>query len=209
MRAHPLILGAWALNLVWVASLVVAPYTLDPGTVRGLDGRANVVDYGDRWGQLPWFAGAVYALGDLNCHQMESRSWILHGNQMPVDARMTGGFFAATLTLPFVLGLPHLPRTRDQLAQLLPRFVRGRLSNPTRRSWFLVGFCAITMLPAVLDVSLQFMGDYESTNPRRAWTGAFLGGGLAVLVGVCVKSLLAPLSVENVSRGGGPVAPLR
>lgn len=192
MRANTLILVGWTLNFVWVASLFIAPYTIAPETVRGLDGRANMVDYGERWAELPWFAGAVYAFGDLNCHQMEHRSWILNGNQMPVDARMTAGFVGAMLALPFLLILTELPRMRDQLAQLVPVRLRGRLSTPARRLWFLVAFCAIMLGPAFVDLGIQF-GGIQSTNLRRAATGILMGAGLALLAGSCIKTLLAPL----------------
>ncbi len=192
MRANTLILVGWTLNFVCVASLFIAPYTIEPGTVRGLDGRANMVDYGERWAELPWFAGAVYAFGDLNCHQMEYRSWILNGNQMPVDARMVAGFVGAMLALPFLLLVSELPRMRDQIAQLVPMHFRGRLSTPARRLGFLVAFCVLTLGPAVLDLGFQF-GGIESTNLRRALTGMLMGASLALLAGSCIKMLLAPL----------------
>ncbi|HEX9815440.1 MAG TPA: DUF2085 domain-containing protein [Candidatus Thermoplasmatota archaeon] len=199
MRANTLLLVGWIFNFVWVASLFVAPYTLDPGTVRGLDGRANVVDYGERWSDLPWFAGAVYAFGDLNCHQMEHRSWILNGNQMPVDARMTAGFVGAALALPFLLLLVELPRMRDQVAQLVPAKLRPRLSTPKRRLWFFIALCAVTLGPAIVDLALQF-GGVESTNARRTVTGLLMGAGLALVAGSCIKMLLAPLPVVRPTR---------
>lgn len=199
MRANTWILVGWALNFAWVASLFVAPYTLEPGTVRGLDGRANAVDYGEQWATMSWFPRTVYALGDLNCHQMESRSWILNGNQMPVDARMLAGFVGAAFALPVVLLLKELPRMRDQASQLIPQGLRSYLSSPTRRLAFLLILCAATVGPALIDLAFQFAG-VESTNVRRSVTGCLMGAGLALVLGICLKSLLAPMPAMSSTR---------
>lgn len=196
MRGKTLLVSLWVVSAAWLAGLLYAPLTIAPGSVGGLDGRANVMDYGVRWADLPGFASVVYAIGDFTCHQMASRSWSLNGNQLPVDVRMTAAFFGAVIGLPLALLLPALPRVRDELSFVLPRPWRPWFGTPTRRLALLAVAWALVALPAALDVGAQLATAYESTNTRRAWTGLWLGTGASFLVGVLFDSLLAP---------GGPV----
>ncbi len=66
---------------------VAAPIILPYGTMTSLDGDPGILDGG--WeGHGAW--GIIYALGDLMCHQDESRSFILNGSQMPMCMREIG-----------------------------------------------------------------------------------------------------------------------
>lgn len=189
MNGKQLLLALWTVCAAWIFALVAAPMTLDPGTVNGLEGHANMIDYAPTWRGLPAFAAAVYTLGDLMCHQMESRSWLVNGNQLPVDSRMMAAFFGAVMLLPFALLVPPLPRARDESVQILPIQFRRRLNTPARRGLFLAFLWAAAVLPAAVDVALQLATGYESTNLRRAWTGFILGGGTAFLTGLVLDSL--------------------
>lgn len=170
----------------------MAPLTLEPGTVRGLHGGANVIDYPERWNELPWHAAAAYAFGDLNCHQIESRSLLLNGNQLPVDARLTAAFIAANLGLLAVLRLPSRPRARDEALEFLPRSARIKVRTPMQRMLLYQGILALAVLPSAFDVFVQYATSYESTNALRLVTGALLGFFGALWVGVLFDSLLAP-----------------
>lgn len=63
---------------------VLTPLLSEPGAYLGLDGRPSVIDH--QWG-LP---SAIYAVGDLLCHQMQGRSLMLNGSQLPFCARCFG-----------------------------------------------------------------------------------------------------------------------
>ena len=76
-----------ALDLILVSSLFIAPATLEPHTVEGLNGNANMLDYMDKWKTMSPYHSAVYIFGDFNCHQKASRSIEVNENQMPVCAR--------------------------------------------------------------------------------------------------------------------------
>ncbi|MBI2076966.1 MAG: DUF2085 domain-containing protein [Euryarchaeota archaeon] len=190
MKGKRVVLGLWLVNLAWTLAMVATPLALPAGTVRDLHGHANVVDHD--WSRLPWVAGVVYFLGDLNCHQIAARSWELGGNQMPVDARMAAGFVAGNLGIALAFLVPTLPFIRDEAPQILPRPWRARLDSPRRRLAALIAMAAFAAAPLLLDVALQGGGLYESTNLRRAWTGALFGLGVGYLVAVLFDSLMAP-----------------
>ena len=66
------------LDLVLVVSLFLAPVTLEPGTVRHLDGRPNAMDYQENWKEMGPFHLVIYSFGDFNCHQKEERTIIIN-----------------------------------------------------------------------------------------------------------------------------------
>ncbi len=73
--------GAFALLMV------AAPFMAPPGAFRGLDGTPCMIDGG--W-EGHGIASALYALGDVLCHQEEGRCLMLNGSQMPVCVRDLG-----------------------------------------------------------------------------------------------------------------------
>lgn len=191
-------------NLAWTLALVFAPLSLPAGTVAGIDGHANLVDHADRWAELPTFQRFVYAAGDLQCHQIGSRSWSLGGNQMPVDVRMFAGFLFGNAGFAWALSRPASWRYRDAAAQILPLRFRGRLDSPQRRLAALVILWGFAAAPMLVDVGAQLASSYESTNLNRLLTGALLGVVGGFLVGAMLRSLMlggpAPSSTPA-SRG--------
>lgn len=188
-----LVVGFLLLNAVWTFAMLVAPYTLSDGTVRGLHGRSNVLDYSALWRSLPWYAAATYAFGDINCHQMESRSLLLNGNQLPVDARMTAMFIAANLGLLAVLLVPQLARARDEAVFLVPARWRAAWQTPRARGLLLALLLLAGLVPTAIDGFAQLLTTYESTNALRLLTGAFLGFFGALWTGLVFDSLVSPL----------------
>ncbi len=135
--------------------LILAPYLEPPGTVYlGNDGAANVIDHRDIIDNMSNpVARAVYFFGDWECHQHASRSFFLHGNQMPVCARCTSIFLFMGLTAVALV------------------FFRVRISM----IWIM-----LLIIPMVLDGGIQLVTPYESTNLMRFITGA-LAGAASVL----------------------------
>ena len=85
-RARLLVAGCLVSGAI-LALMLLSPLLSHYGAFRGLDGSPGFIDGG--WeGEGP--AGIAYLLGDLFCHQEESRSLFLNGSQMPVCARDTG-----------------------------------------------------------------------------------------------------------------------
>ncbi len=65
-------------------AFVIAPLAAPYGSYLGLDGTPGFVDHS--WG----LTDVAYLLGDFLCHQMEDRSFIINGSQMPVCVRDFG-----------------------------------------------------------------------------------------------------------------------
>lgn len=200
------------LGLILVLSIFIAPATMEPGTVRHLDARANAMDYQDEWKELSPFHAVVYSFGDFNCHQKEDRTIIINDNQMPVCARDTGIFigvlFGAAILARAVVDdspahtfLSILPRKFKEL-----KFVRKRPGLTTAVLLLLM------IVPTGLDGGIQLfstMGilpfglSYESTNPTRLITGFPMG--------IAAGSLMTMLIMTLVSRrddGEQPLIPI-
>ena len=62
-----------------LALMILSPLLSPYGAFRGLDGSPGFIDGGWEGGGP---ASLAYLLGDLVCHQEESRSLILNGSQM-------------------------------------------------------------------------------------------------------------------------------
>lgn len=88
-----------------LALFVIAPFAEPHGSLAGLDGNPISPDNFDIWVSLNPLSAAAYAAGDILCHQMESRSFMLNGSQMPVcsrDASALAGVVAGLLlSAPF------------------------------------------------------------------------------------------------------------
>ncbi|MDR0309587.1 MAG: DUF2085 domain-containing protein, partial [Candidatus Methanoplasma sp.] len=61
--------------------MVILPLLYSNGSFTGLDGRPGVIENLDRTAFADPLTRAVYALGDLFCHQEEGRSFIVNGSQ--------------------------------------------------------------------------------------------------------------------------------
>lgn len=195
------------LNLLWTASLFVAPFTIPPETVAGTVGGANMMDHADLWATLPPYAAVVYAFGDIQCHQLWHRSIYLNGNQMPIDARMTSmyvfanlGLVAAALATPastssqaLLNGLP--PWMRRPLARLRPEVAAGLV-------------VVVGLLPIAVDGFTQLFGWRESTNELRVITGApggFVGGLLVGAMLMAIRQL--SVDIQALRQRMAPPAP--
>ncbi|MBE6528414.1 MAG: DUF2085 domain-containing protein [Thermoplasmata archaeon] len=94
MDPNKVMMWIGAVMLIILALILITPFCYEPGTFIGLDGRASTIDrdwsgYGA--------GGIIYSLGDLVCHQEESRTLILNGNEMAIcirDLAMLIGFVA-------------------------------------------------------------------------------------------------------------------
>lgn len=77
--------------------------------------------------------------------------------------------------LPSGLAFPVCARCTGELAGMLLACCIGWLGTPPL--WVL----AVMLLPLVADGFLQLLTRYESTNPRRFWTGLLFGYALVML----------------------------
>lgn len=78
------LLAISAIVLVWS---FFAPLFCQTGTVKGLDGNVGTIDNWSLWQSLNPFSATIYVIGDFFCHQMESRVFMINGNEMPFCVR--------------------------------------------------------------------------------------------------------------------------
>lgn len=208
------LLAALVLNVAWTASLFLAPFTVPPGSfawpyaqypaVAYHLGGGNQLDYGPIWATFPWFARLVYAVGDVQCHQLWYRSIWLNGNQMPLDARMTSMYVFANLGLVAAALAPPSTSAAEIMLRAMPDRVRARLERfgPGKAAALIV---TVGLAPTAIDGFYQLFQQvthYESTNLLRVLTGApagFVGG---LLVGALLASIRA--FKEQVGGRGPP-----
>src|SRR5205807_10307773 len=90
-------------------------------------GGANLVDHENIWETFPLYARVVYTIGDAQCHQLWYRSFLLNGNQMPIDQRMTSMYLFANLGLLAAIFARPSTSTGQVMLNALPEFLRRRL----------------------------------------------------------------------------------
>ena len=169
------------LNVAWTASLFICPYTVAPGSFVHQVGGANLVDHENIWETFPLYARVVYTIGDAQCHQLWYRSFLLNGNQMPIDQRMTSMYLFANLGLLAAIFARPSTSTGQVMLNALPEFLRRRLwkFGPDRAGALVL---ALGLIPMAIDGFTQLSGRYESTPIARVLTGGLAGfvGGLLV-----------------------------
>jgi uncharacterized membrane protein len=155
------------ISMFWTLSMFLAPLTVAPGTVVGLDGGSNAYDFGHIWDKMNPYAKAVYAFGDTQCHQMSSRSYYINGNQMPMCSRCVALFLFANLGIATAMLLKPQYNLSDTVMDGFPKKFRNwvRKKNLQVLIWFLIILFAI--MPTLVDGILQIATTYESTNLKR------------------------------------------
>ncbi len=184
-RVNKVVFVIFIIVLFYTVSLFIAPLTLEPGTVEGLNGAANRIVHSHEWQDLSYYHHAVYLFSDLNCHQQHERSYTLNGNQMPVCARDVGifvGFSLGFLLMSFVRG------ARDLKDILLDTMNLDTEMSETKKTIFLIIVGAVLALPLILDGSIQLVSDYESFNAFRTFTGLLFGFGFSVFISGLILS---------------------
>jgi uncharacterized membrane protein len=157
LRALP---GYMAVNKVQAAffiavaafalATVLAPLAIPHGTVDL--GCCGVVGGDENAGEIAEIENPavrlLYQAGDVNCHQMDNRSFFLNGNQMPFCARCTAIF----------VGMP---------LGMLAFYILRRPLNPL--------VLILSLVPLGIDGLVQALTSYESSNLVRVLTGSIAG----------------------------------
>ena len=180
------------LNLVWTGSLFICPFTVPPGSFVNQVGGANLVDHEAIWETFPLYARVVYTIGDAQCHQLWYRSFMLNGNQMPIDERMTSMYLFANLGLLATIFARPSTSTGQVMLNALPEFLRRRLVRlGVDRAGALV--IAFGLIPMAIDGFTQLfkVGGYESTPLARVLTGGLAGFVGGLLVGAMLVTIRA------------------
>jgi uncharacterized membrane protein len=168
------------------ASQFIVPYIMEPGTVRHMDANANMMDHSNFWNTLTIYPRIIYYFGDFNCHQMEHRSFVINGNQMPMCARDAGIFVGLSVGLLIPIILPARETASEIILKLFPRKISHKIRRTDKRirkktgldiqfSPLLAIISILFALSMVIDGSVQMFSSYESTNPMRVITGLLFG----------------------------------
>lgn len=188
------------LGALFAASLFIAPATLEPGTVIGLDGRANALDYTDKWSELGTFHSVIYTFGDINCHQIEERTIIINGNQMPVCARDVGVFMGFSFGAIILARALATDNPTDTIISILPKRVRKWKLVRFHPGYTVVAILLLFVVPTGVDGTVQLISSmaglpfglsYESTNPTRLLTGFPMGTSVGALITMLLMTLFA------------------
>src|SRR5205823_4677184 len=152
---------------------------------------ANLVDHENIWETFPLYARFVYTVGDAQCHQLWYRSFLLNGNQMPIDQRMTSMYLFANLGLLAAIFARPSTSTGQVMLNALPEFLRRRLwkFGPDRAGALVL---ALGLIPMAIDGFTQLSGRYESTAIARVLTGGGAGLGRRDRVGARRGGRLLP-----------------
>jgi uncharacterized membrane protein len=171
----PVMLAIFLLCAVWVALVAVSPFLVPAHTLRDLSGRVSVRDNTAQFMHLDALPKAIYSIGDVECHQIASRTLFMNGNEMPFCARDFGLFIG----LAFGFGLMTFRRYKV---------------NPI--------LALVGLVPMGIDGGLQLVTSYESNNPLRLATGIIAGSALALLIALYVF-LLSEDSRDSRARRSG------
>lgn len=169
----------FTLTFFYTVSLFIVPLTLEAGAVSGLDGNANMIDYQNKWSDLPVYHRTIYSFSDFNCHQKAERSYSIGGNQMPVCARDVGIFIGMSIGFFLMMFVKAKRDFKDILLNLLP--MDTNLSQK-EKSYLLIVLGLIFILPMALDGGIQLVTAYESNNPLRTITGLLFGSGFSLFI---------------------------
>jgi uncharacterized membrane protein len=135
--------------VIWMVTLLAATRVAAGPTVA-------------RW--IEAVSAAVYAMGNVICHQRPERSFQLWGAVMPVCARCTGIYLGAA-----VISLVMPLSTRTAMVQIAS-------AAENRRTLLLAA------TPALVSLVYEWTTGDTPSNILRAVTGLVLGGGTAVVV---------------------------
>lgn len=156
------------LLLIYMLLCFVVPFFNTPGTLVELDGKPGLIDYWGIWSALDPVSALTYLSGDFLCHQMESRTLILNGNQMPLcirDVSILSGLGVTMMVLGFF----------DKYAEW------------GNKKLFVVSGIAIFL--TVISWSLEHYGIFQSLA-FLVLAGIFTGAGIAVLIATYTKYIL-------------------
>jgi uncharacterized membrane protein len=169
----PVMLVMFLVSALWLALVVSAPYLVPSNTLTDLSGSVGVKDNTDQFKDLAALPKAIYSIGDVECHQIASRSLFLNGNEMPFCARDLGLFLGLSAGLGFVTLYRY--KIHPVLALL-------------------------GLVPMGIDGGLQFVTDYESNNILRLATGIVAGIAMILLIALYVFLLSEDLHVAAKSK---------
>jgi uncharacterized membrane protein len=155
MRVNRFRLGCFVITLWWFISTFLGVFLAPNASIQlGEYGNVGVIDNSIHYTDLNIYSKFFYTVGDFNCHQKSSRSFIINGNQLPFCSRDVGIFAGSLICFATLI------------------LIRINLQK-----WLVV----YAFLPISIDASMQMFTIYESINPIRFATGFLAGFVLAYI----------------------------
>ena len=164
----------FAVSAFLTFSVFLVPFLSPYGAFTHLDGTPGVIDHWDLWSEKDPFTMVFYLLGDVFCHQQESRTVLLNGSEMPICIRDLGllmGFMAGCLLTSLKFGHPAIYRHA--------------------RVYVIISFLLI-----FIDWSVQYAFDLNVPFTRMA-TGLLAGAGFSLILYCWTISVLFPVNKEG------------
>ena len=152
----------FVLSFIWSVLQIISPLSLQEDTVQNLTGQTAVVDNKYLTDTLPFPVNGIYAIGDRLCHQIDSRSFFINGNQMPFCSRCTAIFFGITLGL-LIISIFKIPLD-DRLVLII----------------------ILSILPIGVDGIGQLLNFWESNNILRIISGLLIGTTCGIAIGIII-----------------------
>ncbi len=89
------VLMALAISIAaMIVIFTIIPLCYPYGTFTHLDGSPSIMDHD--WSDYG-IVGAIYSIGDILCHQQQSRTFMLNGSEMPMCIRDVGLLVGAVI----------------------------------------------------------------------------------------------------------------
>ena len=170
-----MMLAIFLLCAIWLALVAISPFLVPAHTLRDLSGSVSVRDNADQFRNLDALPKTIYSIGDVECHQIASRSLFVNGNEMPFCARDFGLFIGLAAGFG------------------LMTFYRYKV-NPI--------LALVGLVPMGIDGGLQLITSYESNNPLRLATGTIAGLAFALLLSLYVFLLVEDWRDPRARRSG-------
>lgn len=141
-------------------SMVLVPLIYPHGSFIGLDGGAGTIDSWSKTSFADPFSRMLYGLGDIFCHQEESRSFIINGSQMAFCQR------DVSILAGFAVALPLIDILSEKIeVNSKPFFASGVLLT------------SITLVEWAIEFSFGV-----DVPVARVITGILSGAGIAILL---------------------------
>ena len=140
--------------------MLIIPLLYPYGSFIGMDGRASIIEHWNDTAFADPLSRAIYGIGDLFCHQEQSRSFIINGSQMAFCQRDVSIMIGLSVGLLITDRRIGLIRTGD-------------------RMWLIIGILMIASTFIEWGISHVFETDVLAA---RVATGLLAGAGIALVL---------------------------
>ncbi len=167
-----------AIASAYLALMIILPIVYPYGSFVHLDGTPGVIDNLGKLGFADPVTKAVYSIGDLFCHQEQTRSFMINGSQMAFCQRDVSILIGLIGGLVFT----DLTSKRINITDKMVPIVAAMLIASTLMEW-----------------GIEFLTGHDMLIGRMV-TGAFAGAGIALVIQYIVSKQYE--EVMGLGKGG-------